>query len=330
MPTSSSSISVVIPTRRGERHLAGLLPTIRNQSLQPDEIIIVEDGPSDKATEKLLSGQKSIKYIFVGLGEHRGFAAAANAGIKVSSGDLITLINNDVKLDPRFFQSLSTEAESRPHVQFFATKIISMSDRDMLESSGDVLPITLRPRHRGDGANSGVEFNGEILGAAAAAAAYRREFFDTVGLFDEAFGSYLEDVDLTLRARIMGLKCSYVPNAVAYHVGAATDPSGQNADQGYDAGWRVRLIAQNRLFLVFGNLPGRLIFRIAPWLCWGLIRSFAYHAFISGSVGAYLGGLARAVKDLGKMKEKRRSLMSKRVISDSEIIRLFRKDWDGG
>src|SRR5438309_1087708 len=62
-----------------------------------------------------------------------------------------------------------------------------------------------------------VRTSGEVFGACAGAALYRRAMLDDVGGFDEDFFMYLEDVDLAWRARCAGWRCVYAADAVVHH-----------------------------------------------------------------------------------------------------------------
>ena len=57
---------------------------------------------------------------------------------------------------------------------------------------------------------------------------YRRNVFDEIGFFDENFFAYMEDVDISYRARIWGYKCVYCPQAIVYHVGSGSSGSRYN------------------------------------------------------------------------------------------------------
>ena len=61
-----------------------------------------------------------------------------------------------------------------------------------------------------------------VFSPCAGAALYRRSTFDQIGLFDEEFFAYLEDVDWGYRAQLAGYTARYEPAAVAYHIGGAT------------------------------------------------------------------------------------------------------------
>ncbi len=79
---------------------------------------------------------------------------------------------------------------------------------------GAVAPVDRIPR-------SGTKC-GRIRMAPMTAALFHRTLFETVGLLDESFESYLEDVDFGLRCAVAGRSGIFVPQAVAYHRGSAT------------------------------------------------------------------------------------------------------------
>jgi GT2 family glycosyltransferase len=97
-----------------------------------------------------------------------------------------------------------------------------------------------------------------VWGASAAAALYRRDMLDRIGLFDEEFESYYEDVDLAWRARRVGWRCRYVPDRCVQHVHSAT--GGRDPDR------KLFLLTRNRWWTIARNYPlSRL------WLMWPLL-----------------------------------------------------------
>ena len=85
-----------------------------------------------------------------------------------------------------------------------------------------------------------------VFGACAGDALYHRSLFDTIGMFDEDFFAYLEDVDFNMRAVRAGYRCTYIPDAVVYHVGSATTGSKINR-------LTVKLTTRNSVFVVCKN-----------------------------------------------------------------------------
>jgi len=78
-------VSVVIPTYNEERNIANLLRDIENLDYENKEIIVIDDGSTDR-TREILKEHDNVKSIFL---SHRGVAHALNAGFKEATGDFI-------------------------------------------------------------------------------------------------------------------------------------------------------------------------------------------------------------------------------------------------
>jgi GT2 family glycosyltransferase len=89
------------------------------------------------------------------------------------------------------------------------------------------------------------------LGCTGAAAAYRRELLDDVGLFDEALFAFYEDVDLDLRAQLRGWKCIYVPQARLTHYGGGSFA--------YFSPLHLMLFLRNRFLVLLKDFPLALL-----------------------------------------------------------------------
>jgi GT2 family glycosyltransferase len=172
-----------------------------------------------------------------------------------------------------------------PTVWFATGKILSAADPTQIDGAFDVLSRAACPWRFGNGLADGPEFDqpGRIWLAPATAALYRRELFDRVGLLDETFESYLEDVDFSIRCACRGLAGVYVPRAISRHHGGAT--LGR---------WHpdtVRRIARNQVFLVAKHYSPATILRcgwhiLVGQTLWGLVamRHGGTAAFVRGKI----------------------------------------------
>ncbi len=155
------------------------------------------------------------------LGHNTGFAHAANRGVGRASGEFVALVNTDVVLEPRLACPDVAGARGEPRrgrgrLQDARRWPIPRPIYD----AGDILRRDGACEQRGrfmrdDGR---WEQPGEVFGACAGAALYRRSRVLELGGFDERYFAYLEDVDLALRLRCAGWRCRYEP-AVALHAG---------------------------------------------------------------------------------------------------------------
>jgi len=142
---------------------------------------------------------------------------------------------------------------------------------------------------------------GEVFGACAGAALYRRDAVLAVGGFDERYFAYLEDVDLSLRLRLAGWTCRYEP-AVARH-------AGQGSSAALPGGHHF-LVTRNTVLLVAKTFPAR-------WLPLVAYRQlgWAWHALRQRRLGAHMRALAAAGPLLPGALRARRTLRAGAVVS---------------
>ncbi|MCK5069109.1 MAG: glycosyltransferase family 2 protein, partial [Desulfocapsa sp.] len=218
-------IDIVIPNFNGKVFLRNCLNSLQKQTCTEFSVIVVDNGSTDGSIELLSEEYPKVKVL--SWDENRGFSAAVNAGIDAGSAPLIFLLNNDTELDKHCLDELIATAQAKAGYDFFAAKMLNYHERTSLDGAGDAFLRGGVGYRIGTMETDGNYYNTarQVFGACAGAALYRRDFFDELGLFDEDFFAYLEDVDLNLRANSRGKKCWYVPDARVYHIGSATTGS---------------------------------------------------------------------------------------------------------
>ncbi len=312
-----SAPAVVIPNWNGARWLPGCLDSLAAQTLQPAEVIVVDNGSSDGSVELARSrGARVIE-----LGRNTGFAVAANRGIEAASAPLVALVNTDVELEPDWLGRMAAALEAHAGAASVACKMLDLRrTHSQVYDAGDILrrdgACEQRGRFRRD--DGRYDSPGEIFAACAGAALYRREAVLSVGGFDERFFAYLEDVDLGLRLRLAGFTCRYEP-AVAHH--ASEGSSG--ALERPPLAW----VERNTLLLVAKAFP-------LSWLPYVAYRQlgWAWHALRERRLRSHLSGVAAALPLLPAMLRSRRELRRSAVVPISEVVpaRPFRGPRAGG
>ncbi|VAV85792.1 Glycosyltransferase [hydrothermal vent metagenome] len=226
-----------------QNHPTAILPQTRF------EIIIVDNGSTDGSVAFIEKTHPELRLIKNP--QNLGFAKANNQGILASKGEFILTLNNDTVLDKNFLAALmGAAADSEPHVGMWATKILSLSDKTIIDSVGGLLlyPDGLaRGRGRLERDNSQYDALRKILLPSACAALYRKKMLDEVGLFDEDFFAYCEDTDLGLRARLLGWDAVNVPGAVCFHSYSATG--------GDYSTFKAYHVERNRAYVLIKNFP---------------------------------------------------------------------------
>jgi GT2 family glycosyltransferase len=310
-------VTVVIPNWNGERFLNLCLSSLRRQSLEAFETILIDNSSTDESVGFTERNFPEVRVI--PLGANRGFSAAVNAGIRVSRAEYVALLNNDTEVDRTWLGALVDAAEAHPEAGLFASKLVDFHDRLVLDGAGDALRRTGLPYRLGHQELDRGQFEKEafVFGACAAAALYRRSLFEEIGLFDEDFFAYCEDGDMSFRAQLAGHRCLYVPGAVVYHMGSASSGGKRSPTA-------TRLGTQNGINLLLKNLPAALAWRSLPFLVAGQLSRIAVTSLSPGGLHAHLSGLAGACRLLPRMRKKRKQIQGGRKVSDDYVRRLLK------
>jgi GT2 family glycosyltransferase len=132
------SISVVIPAYNAEAFIVRTLDSVERQSLQPDEVIVVDDGSQDSTAILVndFSASSTLKIRLV-TQTNQGSASARNLGIEISTGELIAFLDADDIIYPDFLDVASSALATQPHW------LACFSDRDILDQNGQFISLDL-------------------------------------------------------------------------------------------------------------------------------------------------------------------------------------------
>jgi GT2 family glycosyltransferase len=278
---SQVSVTAVIPVHNRADLLARLLDSIAAQTTPFTNTIVVDNASTDGAGDLARARGCTV----IALGENSGFARAVNLGWQAAaSSDWIAILNSDVVLDSHWLELLAAAARD---YGFAAGTVFDATDRQAIDGTYDLLSRSGCAWRAGHGERnpSADRPAATIAIAPATACLFRRDVLARLNGFDEAFESYLEDVDLGLRCVREGYQGVYVPDAVAWHHGSAT--LGR---------WNprvVRLLSRNQVLLIRRHYD-RDLFRACFWpivagqALWGLValRHGAPLAWLAGKLDA--------------------------------------------
>jgi glycosyltransferase involved in cell wall biosynthesis len=193
--------AVVIPNWNGRHWLPGCLASLAAQQLPPAEVIVVDNGSADGSLEYLAAEHPSVRVL--ALAHTTGFAHAANRGIEAAATEAVALINTDIELDPDWLARMTAALDAHPASAGMACKMVALADPAEIYDAGDILRRDGACEQRGRFMRDAGSYDtpGEVFGACAGAALFRREAVLSVGGFDERFFAYLEDIDLALVQR---------------------------------------------------------------------------------------------------------------------------------
>lgn len=217
------------------------------------DIMIVDNGSVDGSPEYIFKESKKNNRIhYILLNENMGFAYAVNKGLKYSidnSYEYSILLNNDAYVFNDFVEKIYSKIKSNNKYFAISALMIKYNDETLIDSFGDNYNIFgWAFQNKISEKISEINNDEYCFSACGGAAIYRNSVFNEIGLFDENFFAYLEDVDISYRAKIHGYSISTCKDAKCLHLGSATSGSKYNE-------FKVNISARNSIYLVYKNMP---------------------------------------------------------------------------
>ena len=229
-------LSAVVIAWNGMKFLPDCLRTLRDD-LQgiSHEIIVVDNGSTDGTTEFVTKEYPSVRLIRHSA--NLGFAKAVNVGVGASSGEYVLLLNQDIRVRPGMIASLLTRIESDRTIGVIGPKFVGFDGKTQQSARAfpsmrhvwyDALLLSRLFRRHREFASWRMgwfdhESECEVDQPMGAALLIRRKVIEKVGMFDERFPIFFNDVDFCRRVKEEGYKLLYFPEAVIEHyVGGST------------------------------------------------------------------------------------------------------------
>lgn len=212
---------VIVAYNSGE-YLKACIDALLAQSFNDFEVTIVDNASPDQCVDGL--GILPENFIVLKMTENLGFAEGSNRGAKGTEAPWIITLNPDTVPASDWLQSLKSSIDAHPETSMWASRLVMADRPELLDGFGDVFSIFGMAWRGGYGQSKdqAVDHDVSIFGPCGAAAAYRRDIFETVGGFDSHYFCYLEDIDIALRINLMGGSAMIASRAEVFHVGSTS------------------------------------------------------------------------------------------------------------
>jgi len=216
--------SVIIPTLYPSTSLLDYSERIRGYDGVKEVIIVIN------ADQRVLKQAENSTIKVIALGKNKGFTGACNAGARASTGSILLFLNDDCEMNEENFTKLVQFLEKNPELVATQPIVYKQSKEQSLESKvvenvGFVVDARVGKAHA---INDLAVFQNKqylvsnIYGLSGTCLLLRKDIFEKVGMWDESFHSYLEDVDLALRMRKFGYKFAPCLSASVTHAHMST------------------------------------------------------------------------------------------------------------
>lgn len=219
-------LSVILVNYNDRIHLKDCLLSLNDTVKDiPFEVIVIDNQSSDGTPEWIRENAPRTRLIVNA--ENVGFARANNQGIKESRGEYILFLNTDAILQPQAVAFLIEELRSNRTIGAVGPALLCGQDAFQVSFGEKVSffrelfqKMVLNPYYKFR-LKRGVKIR-QVGWLSAACLLTRRDILEEVGLFDEKFFLYFEDIDLCIRIREKGYSLEYFPQARVDHLGGAS------------------------------------------------------------------------------------------------------------
>lgn len=316
-------VFVVIPNWNGEKELPACLDAVLAQSYKDFTLVVVDNGSVDgsrKILEKYQKKDSRIRTIYND--KNYGFTGGMNPGLELAIAEKAACVagcNNDALPHKDWLKYLVEFLDKHPSYGTAACKLLH-ADGKTIDSTGDQYSVWGLPYPRGRGEPAGKQYNDQtdIFGASGGASMYRVKMLEQVGVFDQDFFAYYEDIDLSFRCQLAGWKTGFVPQSVVYHEQGVTSSRLK--------GFTTYQYMKNLPMVLLKDVPGRLFWRVLPRfvLAYSIffVNAFIKHRHGWSATKGFFKGLLLLPKKLAQ----RRRIQSARKVSVDYVWSLFLHD----
>jgi GT2 family glycosyltransferase len=234
-------LSIVIVSYNAREDLERCLQSLVRAAPSVDhEIIVVDNASTDDSAAAVRARWPGVRLIDAGA--NVGFAKANNMGIRASFGELLLLLNGDTLVPPGAIDRLVAVLDARPAVAVVGPRLVDGNGRAELSFGRMLSPLNeLRQKLRARGnVERLTSREREVDWVSGACLLVRRADAEAVGLLDERYFMYTEDVDFCAAIRARGRRVLYTPSAEFVHLRGR---SRQTAPRATESAYRRSQIA---------------------------------------------------------------------------------------
>ena len=237
------TFSVVIPAYNEEKGMAACIESVLSQSIRPDQVVVINDGSTDRTAEILKRYSRRITVVH--LGRNTGNKALAlRAALPIVRGDIVVYTDGDSELDPEAIEKIL------PH--FFDAEVGGVSGVVRSRRHNAITGMRELQYIMGQEVyKRGMDVTSSVMVIPGCVGAVRKE------LFDPSPDTVTEDMDLTLSVLERGYKVVYEPGAVSW----TSDPPNLGSYIRQTRRWFAGFFQSARKH--FRRLPVRLKVQIA-------------------------------------------------------------------
>lgn len=311
-------VSIIVLNFNGRIVLFECLKSVFKTNYSNFEVIVVDNGSTDGSCAMINKEFSNVQLIKNQ--ENFGYSKGNNIGILRSRGEFIVLLNNDTIVHPSWLSNLLIGAKLDPEC-FYQPKIL-FAESKRINSAGNFVQLFgfAFPRGIGEPDIGQYDKKCEISYASGACVLASRLLIEKIGLLDEGFFTFYEDVNWGWRASMLGHKSIYVPSAVIYHRWGSSWGNIMSSKKFF-------FVERSRLVTVFRNYSLCTLVNVFPLLLFIELMVLLY-SLINGFASEKIRSYSDILKNRKIILGQRIELQKKRKIPDSIVLKSFSHELD--
>src|SRR3989344_706053 len=319
------SASVIIANYNGESFLSKCLKSVLATNYTNFEVIVCDDGSSDRSIEIVKEFGKTDKRLkLLRNKKNLGAAGTRNKAYAIAKNDIIVFLDNDTVVTRNWLRELVAPFSEDATVGGVQALLLDMKDKSLVQQAGAILmrqtgwSVPLHQWETYSKVKKKIKTR-PIVGVSGALAVRRDVFVENLG-FDEKEAVYTEDIDFSWRLWILGYKVLLSPTSHVYHFAKKVDERKRMNVNYYKIYFHL---AKNSFRSILKNYEtGNAIKYLAISVTVNIVRAVMV-AIRRGDLSALMatfGALGWSVANLEDILKKRKYIQKTRVFSDKHIM----------
>lgn len=220
--SKNPSVFILILNWNNYKDTTGCVESVLKINYPNFRIVLIDNGSNDTSEEILR--KRFPQLMLLQTGDNLGFTGGNNIGIKYAlkqKADYVLILNNDTVVEPGFLEPLVNSGEEDKNIGLINPLIFRFGTDAIDFAGGKISKFTSRALHTDNLLEKPDYLTGSCL-------LIKREVFEKIGLLDERFFLYFEDVDFSLRAKEANFKLKVEVSSKILHKISATTGKNYN------------------------------------------------------------------------------------------------------
>ena len=312
VPLGEEHVDIAVVSWNSWSDLQRSLPAVIAQDYPHYRIVLVDNASDDHTPAQVEARFPGVEVIRSDRNE--GYGAGNNRCFAQSDSKYVAVINPDAQPEPGWLRALVRALEHNPNAAFATSKVLLASDPARVNACGTRVHLTGIASCRGLGDDQHDHVVPTPVPAVSGAAfVARRDVLQQIGGFDERLFMYMEDVELSLRARLAGWDVVLAPRSRVVHDYALTIPA-----------WKFYYLERNRLLMLLKLFRWRTLALLLPAL---LVAEAGVLLYASrtrrGLLVAKLRSYAGVLRELPALLHSRRRAQAARRRPDRALLEVM-------